>query len=346
MSATATFRNPVNNRTAMARRAKITVTSGPDRGKTCNLVEDLARLGRSADNTLVLTDPDLAEYFISIMQREGRFAIFTNGPAGLEVDGAEVPAERWVWLPEQAQIRVSRRTELEFSMNGVEAAAEEPASEENHRRSTATGVGELPRPAAPRRAQSPTEESSGGSSRRKRGQKTRTVAKFITDGPGETLVKLGEDGHLPELMLSEVQARASHVPAAPKPESRPVLLYVALAASVALTAMMILLDGGAFGGNAQLKAQARREIVEYYGGEEEPLPYQVHLRQARQANSRGDFEAERREYRRVLDLLRSEAKDKRQRYTGLTGRLDYDPDHANKKSDHRLEELIGILLSE
>jgi len=48
----------------------------------------------------------------------------------------------------------------------------------------------------------------------------------------------------------------------------------------------------------------------------------------------------------VLAILRSEAKDKLYQYTGLTGRLDYDESNDNKKSDKRLEELIGTLLSE
>src|SRR5205807_4410492 len=37
-------------------------------------------------------------------------------------------------------------------------------------------------------------------------KKSRTIARFITDGPGDPLVKLGEDGHLPELMLHETQS--------------------------------------------------------------------------------------------------------------------------------------------
>ncbi len=48
----------------------------------------------------------------------------------------------------------------------------------------------------------------------------------------------------------------------------------------------------------------------------------------------------------MLALLRSEAKDKLYKYTGLTGRLDYDESSPNKKSDKRLEELISTLLSE
>ena len=107
------------------------------------------------------------------------------------------------------------------------------------------------------------------------------------------------------------------------------------------------MDVGSFGNNEAEKARARGEITEYYGAEGEMLkPYQMHLREARLARSRRDYETERQEYRRVLALLRSEAKDKLYKFTGLTGRLDYDESSENKKSDKRLEELIGILLSE
>src|SRR4029077_5169422 len=83
-----------------------------------------------------------------------------------------------------------------------------------------------------------------------------------------------------------------------------------------------------------------------YGAEGESLkPYQLHLREARLARSRRDFETERQENRKVLAILRSEAREKLYRYTGLAGRLDYDESSENKKSDKRLEELIGILLS-
>jgi hypothetical protein len=124
-------------------------------------------------------------------------------------------------------------------------------------------------------------------------------------------------------------------------------LFVAIGLSFGMTILMLFVDTGGFGNNEELKAAARREITEYYGAENEtPKPYQVHLREARLARSRRDFDTERQEYRQVLALLRSEAKDKLYRYTGLTGRLDYEESSVSKKSDKRLEELIGTLLSE
>lgn len=335
----------------MSSLAKITVVAGPDRGKSCELADEIARLGRGTDNTLVLTDPDLTDQLVSIMQRDGRFAIIANGPSGLEIDGTAVPAERWVWLPEQAQIRVSRRTELEFSMRAGQNGSAPPqptavAAESAPRRPGSSST-EIPRaPTKTRRSAPSGEGSSDAVSPRKRGEKkARTVARFVTDGPGDPLVKLGEDGHLPELTLAEGPAREAGGEATAR-QTSPLLLTLVVLVSLGLTVALLLMDAGTFGTNTAQKASARREIVEYYGGEREPLPWQVHLRQARQAHSRGDMAAERQEYRQVLDLLRSEGKDKLRRYTGLTGQLDYDRHSANRKSDRRLEELIGILLSE
>jgi pSer/pThr/pTyr-binding forkhead associated (FHA) protein len=118
--------SPAKRRFKMASRAKITVTTGPDRGKSCALTGDLTRVGRAAENDLVLTDPELADHLASIVEREGRYAIITTIPAGLEVDGTEIPVERWVWLPEEAEIRVSRRTALQFVQeNGSDDAGDE-----------------------------------------------------------------------------------------------------------------------------------------------------------------------------------------------------------------------------
>jgi hypothetical protein len=169
------------------------------------------------------------------------------------------------------------------------------------------------------------------------------VARFITDGPGDPLVKLGEDGHLPELALYETQAGERTEGGAR--QSNPLLLFVAIGLSFGMTILMLFMDVGSLGDSEATKAAARSEIMEYYGAENEALkPYQIHLREARLARSRRDYETERQEYRKVLALLRSEYKDKL--YSGLTGRREYTESSADKKSDQRLEELIGILLAE
>jgi hypothetical protein len=342
----------------MPPRANITVTTGPDRGRSCALSGELMRVGRSPENDLVLTDPDLADHLASIVERDGRYAIITTVPGGMEIDGTEIPVERWVWLPEEAQIKVSRRTMLAFTLNGrapsisvAEATlptVSEPAAETAGSHSTV-----FPKPAggSSRRSGSDPAGSSAELRRPKRGsvergeKKSRTVARFITDGPGDPLVKLGEDGHLPELTLKE--GRAHEVRTTQARQSNPAVLAIALCCSIGLTLLMLFMETGGFGDNTAQKAAARVEITEYYGtGNDDLKPYQFHLRRARQERARGDFDAEKIEYRHVLNQLRSEAKEKLYKYTGLTGRLDYADGDISKKSDRRLEELISILLSE
>jgi hypothetical protein len=349
--------------------ARITVTSGPDRGKVFELTGEMVRLGKAPHNEVVLSDTLVSDQHASIVRREGRFAIFTPVPEGLEVDGTEVPSERWVWLPETATIRVGQRTSVDFVADGsgddaappvaagstesrlsVEAPADGPAARSPGGasgsavlpgRKSGNGKGrrsmEVPRPGS----------DAPGRSRRSSGErgekKSRTIARFITDGPGDPLVKLGEDGHLPELALHE--ARSGERPEGGGRQSNPLLLFVAIGLSFGMTILMLFMDVGSFGDSEAKKAEARSEIMQYYGAENETLkPYQTHLREARLARSRRDYESERQEYRKVLAQLRSEYKDKL--YSGLTGRREYNESSADKKSDQRLEELIGILLGE
>lgn len=344
----------------MSTHAKITVTSGPDRGMVYQLTGEMVRLGRSPENDLVLSDVKLGEHHASIVFREGRYAICAGVSAGLEIDGTEVPPERWVWLPEAARIRFGQTTSVEFVVNGsgptpqvtgaaTQAADSSSSTVESLTGSAGTGSGGSSVIAKGRSGGGPRSKRSGetaapGSdaparSRKSgdRGQKSRTLARFITDGPGDPLVKLGEDGHLPELMLHETQAGTRPQASAPK-QSNPMLLVVALSFSFGATLLLLLMDTGGFADSAAEKAKARSEVEEFYGREGETLkPYQQHLRLARLAHSRKDFEAERKEYREVLGLLRSEVNEKVYKYTGLTG---------NPENDRRLEKLIGTLLSE
>jgi len=328
----------------MTSRAKITVTTGPDRGKSCAVAEEVVRVGRSPENDLVLSDPQLADHLASIVQREGRYAIITTVSGGVEIDGTEVPVERWVWLPEEAEIRVSRRTALQF-VQGASSTADAGPQESGAETVTET----QPTPARPRKAGGDRPDSSTELKKTRRAEraekKSRTVARFITDGPGDPLVKLGEDGHLPELQLKEGHVREGREPQAQK--SNPFLLVLALGVSLLMTILILVLEAEGTGDNTARKARARVEISDYYGQENEEIkPYQIYLRQARQARGRGDLEGERAEYRKVLNLLRSEAREKLNKYTGITGRLDYVDGDDNRKSDRRLEELIAILLSE
>lgn len=366
----------------MSDTARMIVISGPDKGRVYELTGEMIRLGRSPDNEIVFTDSQIEELHANVVCREGRFAIHTMLANGLEIDGTEVPPERWVWLPESVSIRIGKRTVVNFTSgnNGnddgadnAEQARSQQAAMSTPRGSTRPSIGTsspLPsgtgteaaagtatakqssRPAgAGRRSLETTAPGSDGQVRTKRSgadrgeKKSRTLARFITDGPGDPLVKLGEDGHLPELNLHE--ARSSEKQDARPKESNSTMLLVVLGISFGLTILMLFMDASSFGDNHETKEKARIEIKDYYGAEGETLkPYQELLREARRARSRRDFDSERKAYRQVLAMLRSETKDKLSKYTGLTGQVDYVEGSEKTKSDKRLEELIAILLSE
>ncbi len=275
----------------MSITARITITSGPDRGKVFELNDQLVNIGRASENDVALSDPLVSDHQASITSRGGRYAIYTPLERVVEVDGNVIPADRWVWLPKSARVRVSDRTAFQFSyQGGAKVAAKRPE------------------------------------------KRKRNVARFITDQSGDPLVKLGEDGHLPELALTEgpnkktLQKRGK--------QSNPTLLYAAVAFSVCASVAMLFLDAEPSGSSASQKAQARRAIAGFYEtGESEPQEYQRSLRDAQLAHSRNDSIAERRAYRRVLVLLNSEDNN---RFTGLTG---------GPERDERLRKLIAILLS-
>jgi hypothetical protein len=164
------------------------------------------------------------------------------------------------------------------------------------------------------------------------------VARFIATEAAQSGLKLAEDGKLPALRLKEPgqadtkQAGSSGV--------NPLVLFGALAFSVALTVIMVFLpsqtEAPVKGGEKQA---ARREIEEKYISSMDKgaalEPYQICLREALQARSRHDSREERRLYRKVLDMLRAERAGKFDR--GLTGSPD---------KDETLEKLITTLLSD
>jgi len=352
----------------MDKTAQLSVRTGPDQGQTFPLETELVRLGLGADNEIVLTDPALAEHHASIVYREGRFAIVTTHPDGLQIDDTPVPPERWIWLPEQASIRLSPQTMLHFEITLPPAS--EPGtvtiSGNSATQTAAPAAGSpltiKPPPRAgaakPRKTTpAPTVAVNPGSEtldestesptrpRKAAEKKGRQTARFITDGPGEPLVRLGDDGQLPELSLAEAGAEGK-VTSKPK-ESNPYLLVGVIFFSLLMTGAMLFMEGEEPTLPTQDHAAARQEMSEYLGTDTESLaPYQLALRRSRQAWARGDRNGEKAELRRVLRMLRSEAKERLQKFSGLTGRLDYDYDDASKRSDRRLEELIAILLSD
>lgn len=341
----------------MTALARISVLTGPDRGRVCEVADEVTHVGRGADSHLALRDPDVAEHQFSVVERNARYAIFTPVADTVFVEGLAIPCEKWVWLPEVAEIRVSKRTQLRFEvLGGTEVHGEQSPDAEPHpstegregdqaeslrrakaRASKGNGAAMSPNPNSTDAAAAPHvgTESLANLPKPKRGGRgeSRKVARFITDGPGEPLVRLGDDGHLPELALKEGAARLAKD--AESAGSNPLVMYGVLGFSVLASMGLLLLDINMLDTTQRDRAAARVEIQRFYGEEGQPLrPHQIHLRQASQAESRGDANRARIEYRKVLDMLRAEGNDRT--LTGVTGSRD---------EDRELERLIGAMLS-
>ena len=122
--------------------------------------------------------------------------------------------------------------------------------------------------------------------------------------------------------------------------SNPWVMIGVLSLSFGLSVLMLFIDTTPGSGEAPTKAQTRRLIERSYIAQEPPLEeYQLLLRQALQAHTRGDTVRERRIYRRVLDMLHAEGKNK---FKGLTGV----PDADQPPNDRDLEELLSTMLAE
>jgi hypothetical protein len=304
----------------MPTAARISILQGPDEGKTFAVEDELVQLGRGNENAIALSDDALQAHQASIIRRNGRYAIFTPIDQGVEVDGNHIPAEQWVWLPESANIRLGQATLIQFQYQLDAASPPDEPSPPSPSKAPPESRPSRPRTPPQRRQKSPP------------ARQLRKVAKFLTDtSSGDQLVRLGEDGKLPELALveSDKPARAERR----KGDKPPVLLYVAVGFSMLLSVAMLLFNFDSTGATESQRAEARKTIEKYYGTEGKLRPYQRLLREARRARAAGNRAAETAAYKRVLDLLNSE--DVANSYTGLTG---------DRKGDDELRRLIGILM--
>src|SRR5262245_45164294 len=140
------------------------------------------------------------------------------------------------------------------------------------------------------------------------------------------------DGKLPTLQLADAAVNAKGADGGEK--AVPLwLASLAVVASTVISVILLVSDPQGTDSASSRRAQARRDLALYYGSEAVQLrPYQVLLREAQQAHSRGDFETERKRYRQVLALLRAEG---RSQYVGLTG---------SPKDDEELARLLSDIL--
>ena len=341
--------------------ARITVTTGPDRGSRLEVTEESVQIGRDPESTLVLNDPLLEDQQLAITRRGGRHAIFVTGTDEIEVDGTRIPPDRWVWLPQTALIQVTRRTSLEFLSLITVSEADYEATPSDLSPSVrgsgkASGAGTTATVASAKRG------SSSKSDTKTEKKPKPATARFITDQAGDPLVKLGADGHLPDLALQEGTAIVPEK-AKPNQEQAPksLTLVAGFAVSVAMSLLMLFVDLESATGTVQQSLVARKAIAIFYGSENAPLEaYQRLLRRANWAYSQGDYASEQRLYREVLQMLRAENKNS---VTGLT-RLPLEASQKfdqltiaelksisgptdqflDLKNDDRLERLLSILL--
>ncbi|MFT5324266.1 MAG: hypothetical protein ACI8P0_002127 [Planctomycetaceae bacterium] len=343
---------------------RIVVTTGPDRGKVFEIDEELIHIGRADENQIVLDDPSLPDHQASILRKNGRFAIFRPTDAEVQVDGADIPAEKWVWLPNDVRLQFGRRTSCqltyEMSLDDEPASSPKPAAPKSPTKVRPSAVPQAGTVSTNSETDSAgaepdgeggtdggteksVDQSSEGASaadgvRKKKTKKKgksakrqKNVARFITD-QGGPLVELGADGHLPELSLQDDPTRKEKQ-TKPK-QSNSALLYSALGLSFLSSLAMLFADVDPPSISELSKADAREEIVQFFGGDDKELEtWQKQLRAARLAHSRGDDDTELMAYRRVLGLLKSEDRDT---HVGITGHL---------STDEELKRLIGLIIS-
>ncbi len=308
---------------------RLVFTTGPERGKVFEVTDELVHIGRSAENQIVLDDPSLAEHHASIVQKNGRFAIYCQPGVEVQVDGGEIPVEKWIWLPSNVRLQFGRRSACQFS---YEEDSEPNSPSDGSRADARAGSIESAADSTNAAAESSAAETAPKKKADKKPKRKKQLARFITD-QGDPLVELGADGQLPELALDEGKSSRDRV-SKPK-EASPALLYAVLALSLAMSLALLLLDAAPHASTTVSKNQARRDIVRFYGKETDELkPSQSSLRAARLAHSRGDRQTERREYRKVLDELSAEDSNQ---HVGVTGHF---------RSDHELKQLIGLILSQ
>lgn len=315
--------------------AHLKVINGPDVGREFVIEEELIHIGRGDENHFILKDGELAEHQASIAQRTGRFAIYSPLPHAATVDGNELPAEKWVWLPSTATIRFGATTQVQFDVtaesqfengSGIEGAAR--ISDVSTQTPVNTAAETIRRPAQP------------GRRRAAKSTASRNVAKFITDRPGVPLVRLGEDGKLPELRLAN-DGQADSARRESKSKS-PMLLYGILGFSFVLSLGMLLLEPGGAPATSSEKSTAREALVEFYGDEGEAIErYQELLREADIHHTRGRVAAEQDAYRAVLRMLNSADIMDPSNLNGLTGKQT----GRGRASDEELRRHLEVLLS-
>ena len=179
-------------------------------------------------------------------------------------------------------------------------------------------------------------ETKGAVASRGKGAVSLTSRKvqFITEEPAETQLRLGRDGQLPDLALSDSELHREDE--AQEKTSNPALLVSMLAISFMMSLLLLFVEFEGEGAG-DLSADRARELVALEFFQEGPAEgklatYQLYLRRAQQAYAKGDLDAERMWYRRALTLHHAETAKS---YDTVTGSRD---------RDERLQDLLSKIM--
>jgi len=162
---------------------------------------------------------------------------------------------------------------------------------------------------------------------------TKNTARLKTAATAPATILPATDGKLPGLLLADSPATDVNR----EGRDRPIPMWLACLAIVGSTLLSLLLlvnDVPIQQSLSSRQTDARTAIAQFYGNDLAPLkPFQVLLREAQQAHSRGDRSLERQRYRQVLGLLRSERRSKYETITGVPS------------EDEQLANYLSVLLS-
>lgn len=159
------------------------------------------------------------------------------------------------------------------------------------------------------------------------------TARFKTAATTTATIVPAADGKLPGLLLADGETVAAGGQAGEK--GVPLwLACVAIVGSTLLSLLLLVGDGPVKQSIVSRHAEAREQLAQFFGNDTTTLrPYQILLREAQQAHSRGDRATERQRYRQVLGLLRSEKRSKNETVTGIPS------------EDEQLAQWLSVLLS-
>ena len=145
--------------------------------------------------------------------------------------------------------------------------------------------------------------------------------------------QLDAEGELPTLQLKEDR---KDVEKSTEKKTSPVLLGMLVCGSLILSGLILVFGDFQPKSNERVMENARQELSRYYSVRSDIAlkPFQLRLREAQLAHSRGDRQAEVAALREVMKMFRVED---RNRFVGVTG---------SPTNDAELEKLLSILLSD